>query len=115
NSIVDDMKEQMHRLMASVSAGSAHEAQGKSLSGQASHEIHNVKRLVDEVASRTQVLATSIAEIAQTSVVISDSMSQVTALAQVSNDKLHAVERFSEQVAAQTEQQRTVTQRFRCT
>lgn len=115
NSIVDDMKEQMHRLMASVSAGSAQVAQGKSMSEQAAQEIHQVKTLVDEVASRNQVLATSIEEIAQTTVVISDSMSQVTALAQVSNDKLHAVEGFSEQVAGQAEQQQTVTQRFRCT
>ncbi|MFY0663827.1 MAG: methyl-accepting chemotaxis protein [Natronospirillum sp.] len=115
NGIVGDMQDQMHRLLDSITAGSAQVTQGKSMSERAAEEIHQVKALVDDVASRNHILATSIEEIAQTTVVINDSMTQVTALAQVSNDKLHAVEGFSEQVAAQTEQQRTVTQRFRCT
>ena len=115
NSIVSDMKQQMNRLLNSISSGSAQVMQGKAMSEQASHEIHQMKALVDEVASRNHILATSIEEIAQTTVVISDSMSQVTALTQISNDKLHTVEGFSEQVAIQSEQQKTVTQRFRCT
>lgn len=115
NAIVGDMKEQMHRLIASIATGSAQVTTGKALSERAASDIDQVKKLVDDVASRNHILATSVEEIAQTTVVISDSMSQVTRLAQVSNDKLHAVEGFSEQVAGQAEQQKTVTQRFRCT
>lgn len=114
NQIIGDMKQQLHALMTAMRDGAKQVIASRSQGDQAADEIEKIKSWVLQVSDSNNQLATGIEQVAQTALSISDNMVEVASNVEQDVERSREVLTFASEVARQTAEQESMTQRFRC-
>jgi len=112
--IIGEMQQQLKALMSAMDSGASKVFESRELGDSAAMAVDQIKTIVQQATERSSQLTVSIEEIAQTSISISENMTDVTKGTKKGSQVGRDILEFAGDVATLASEQQAMTGRFQC-